>query len=359
MIYDPVGGDVFDGSTKCLAFEGRLLTIGFAGGRIPTLAVNRVLLKNISVVGVHWGYYRRRGSPLVQEWMDALLKLYDEGRIRPVIYRTYPLREAAPALAGAGVPRVLRKGGPAAMTSPPERRGSSPRESLPSTGGTASSSAAASSGPARSRSSAARPRRSRRGPSSPASGWSTARRACREPGRRLTNRIENFYPYHPGFKAIFDGDKLLGRVSDLLGEPAVLFKDKINFKLAGGDGFKPHQDQQAGWSVYASLFVTALVAIDDATEANGCLELAAGHHTRGLIGPEWAPLSEAGPPGSRVRLLPHPAGRRGLLRFLRPPPLGPEPLRRAPARPLRHLQPPRRGRPSGAVLRGQAEELPA
>jgi NADPH:quinone reductase len=98
VIYDPVGGDVFDGSTKCLAFEGRLLTIGFAGGRIPTVAVNRLLLKNISVVGVHWGYYQRRGSPLVQEWMDALLKLYDQGRIRPVIYRAYPLRDAAAAL---------------------------------------------------------------------------------------------------------------------------------------------------------------------------------------------------------------------------------------------------------------------
>jgi len=116
--------------------------------------------------------------------------------------------------------------------------------------------------------------------------------SLREAGRRLVNRIENFYPYHPGFKAFFDGDKLLGRVGDLLGEPAVLFKDKINLKLPGGDGFKPHQDQQAGWSVYASLFVTALVAIDEATAANGCLELARGHHTRGLIGPEWTPLSE-------------------------------------------------------------------
>jgi hypothetical protein len=118
-------------------------------------------------------------------------------------------------------------------------------------------------------------------------------KSLREPERRLINRIENFYPYHPGFKTLFDGDKLLGRTSDLFGEPAVLFKDKINFKLAGGDGFKPHQDQQAGWSVYASRFVTALVAIDDATEANGCLELAAGQHTRGLIGPEWKPLSES------------------------------------------------------------------
>ena len=71
VVYDPVGGDVFDGSTKCIAFEGRILTIGFAGGRIPTLAINRVLLKNFSVVGLHWGFYQRRGSPLVQEWMDA------------------------------------------------------------------------------------------------------------------------------------------------------------------------------------------------------------------------------------------------------------------------------------------------
>jgi NADPH2:quinone reductase len=98
VIYDPVGGDVFDGSTRCIAFEGRLLTIGFAGGRIPSVALNRVLLKNISVVGVHWGLYHRRGSPLVREWMDALGALHAKGRIRPVIYRTYPLSEAAAAL---------------------------------------------------------------------------------------------------------------------------------------------------------------------------------------------------------------------------------------------------------------------
>jgi hypothetical protein len=116
--------------------------------------------------------------------------------------------------------------------------------------------------------------------------------SLREPGRRLVNRIENFCPFHAGFKEVVEGDKLLGRVEDLFGEPGVLFKDKINFKLPGGDGFKPHQDQQAGWSAYARLFVTALVAIDDATVANGCLELAAGHHTRGLLGPEWAPLAE-------------------------------------------------------------------
>jgi 2-aminoethylphosphonate dioxygenase len=110
--------------------------------------------------------------------------------------------------------------------------------------------------------------------------------------RRLINRIENFYPYHAGFKALFDGEKLLGRVDDLFGEPAVLFKDKINFKLAGGDGFKPHQDQQAGWSTYADLFITAMVSIDSTTAENGCLELCAGQHTRGLLGEEWKPLTD-------------------------------------------------------------------
>jgi NADPH2:quinone reductase len=98
VIYDPVGGDVFDLSTKCIAFEGRLLVIGFAGGRIPTVAANRVLLKNFSVVGVHWGLYQRRGSPLIDGWMDALFALYEKKQIRPVVYATYPLRDAARAL---------------------------------------------------------------------------------------------------------------------------------------------------------------------------------------------------------------------------------------------------------------------
>jgi hypothetical protein len=125
-----------------------------------------------------------------------------------------------------------------------------------------------------------------------------------EPGRRLVNRIENFYPHHPGFKALFDGDALRGRCAELFGEAAVLFKDKINFKLPGGDGFKPHQDQQAGWSTYAGLFVTVLVAVDAATAANGCLELAAGHHTRGLAGREWAPLTEDEMRGMRFEACP-------------------------------------------------------
>jgi 2-aminoethylphosphonate dioxygenase len=112
------------------------------------------------------------------------------------------------------------------------------------------------------------------------------------PGERVLQRIENFCPFHPSFAALCDGDKLCGFASRLFGEPAVLFKDKINFKLPGGDGFKPHQDQQAGWSTYADLFITAMVSIDATTEENGCLELCAGQHTRGLLGDEWKPLTD-------------------------------------------------------------------
>lgn len=109
-------------------------------------------------------------------------------------------------------------------------------------------------------------------------------------GRRL-NRIENFAPYHPGLDAILRGPALLGVASELLGEPAALFKDKINLKLPGGGGFDPHQDAQAGWSRYAEVFVTAAVAIDPATPRNGCLELARWPHRRELIGSLWQPLT--------------------------------------------------------------------
>jgi ectoine hydroxylase-related dioxygenase (phytanoyl-CoA dioxygenase family) len=81
----------------------------------------------------------------------------------------------------------------------------------------------------------------------------------------------------------------------LLGEEAVLFKDKINFKMPGGDGFKPHQDSQAGWEVYARYFINVMVCIDEATIENGCLELASRPNQirkKELIGKEWVPLSK-------------------------------------------------------------------
>ncbi len=116
--------------------------------------------------------------------------------------------------------------------------------------------------------------------------------SLKAPRERVLSRVENFCPYHPGFDALTNGDQLMGRVSELMGEPAVLFKDKINFKLPGGDGFKPHQDIQAGWDAYADFFVTALVSVDRADAENGCLELAPGRHTRGMLGETWHPLDD-------------------------------------------------------------------
>jgi len=98
VVYDPVGGEVFDASLGCVAPEGRLLVVGFAGGRIPSVAIDDVLLKNISVVGVHWVLYERRAPELVEGWMDILFRLYEEGKLRPIVSRTYPLHDAAKAL---------------------------------------------------------------------------------------------------------------------------------------------------------------------------------------------------------------------------------------------------------------------
>ncbi|MDB5428144.1 MAG: phytanoyl-CoA dioxygenase [Phenylobacterium sp.] len=116
--------------------------------------------------------------------------------------------------------------------------------------------------------------------------------SLQQPGERIVQRIEYFCGYHDRFDRLVNG-QLKAAVARLFGDDAVLFKEKINFKMPGGAGFEPHQDQQAGWSTYAPLFVTALVSIDAATEANGCLEMASGPKATGLIGREWEPLSAA------------------------------------------------------------------
>jgi NADPH2:quinone reductase len=98
IVYDPVGGDTFDGSTKVIAFEGRILVVGFAGGRIADVATNRILVKNIDVVGVHWGLYRQKAPALVDQWQSALLAMVGSGKLRPVVSRTFPLAQAGAAL---------------------------------------------------------------------------------------------------------------------------------------------------------------------------------------------------------------------------------------------------------------------
>lgn len=89
-------------------------------------------------------------------------------------------------------------------------------------------------------------------------------------------RSENFTPFHDGMRRLASEGALLQMATELLGEPAVLFKEKLNYKHAGGAGYSPHQDIIAYPGL--SRCVTCLVAVDDASEANGCLEFAPGHH---------------------------------------------------------------------------------
>src|SRR5262249_51421357 len=98
VIYDPVGGDVFDRSLKCIAWEGRLLVIGFASGRIPELAANKVLLKNIAVIGLFWGAYMTRDPKKIRDAHDALVAMYRAGTIKPLVWRSFPLAELPEAL---------------------------------------------------------------------------------------------------------------------------------------------------------------------------------------------------------------------------------------------------------------------
>lgn len=98
VVIDPVGGDVFDATTKCIAFEGRIVIVGFAAGRIPTIAANRLLLKNCSAVGLFWGAYQTRNPELVARTQELLYGMYEEEKIKPVIYREYPLDQLPDAL---------------------------------------------------------------------------------------------------------------------------------------------------------------------------------------------------------------------------------------------------------------------
>jgi len=99
VIFDPVGGDVYDRSTKCVAFEGRIVIVGFTSGRIPQAATNHVLVKNYSVVGLHWGLYSRRAPELIAPAAEALRDLYESGKLKPLISAHVPLADAPNALA--------------------------------------------------------------------------------------------------------------------------------------------------------------------------------------------------------------------------------------------------------------------
>jgi NADPH2:quinone reductase len=99
VIYDPVGGDVFDRSRRCIAFEGRLLVVGFTSGRIPEAPASHVLVKNYSIVGLHWGLYRKVDPARIGMVHEELDRLVTDGFIDPLVSQALPLEESPQALA--------------------------------------------------------------------------------------------------------------------------------------------------------------------------------------------------------------------------------------------------------------------
>lgn len=109
VVYDPVGGDRFIDSVRSMAPGGRLLVVGFASGAIPTVAVNRLLLKNTSVVGVAWPEYARVDPNMPRDVAAGLAKMWDAGSIKPVVGSRYPLERAADALREIDERRAIGK----------------------------------------------------------------------------------------------------------------------------------------------------------------------------------------------------------------------------------------------------------
>lgn len=109
VVFDPVGGQATEQSVRCLAWEGRLLVIGFASGDIPKIAANYILVKNISVIGVVFGEHSFRFADESRARLLGLLADYEAGRLKPRLWRKFPLAEAARALAEIQGRRVIGK----------------------------------------------------------------------------------------------------------------------------------------------------------------------------------------------------------------------------------------------------------
>ncbi|MCD2187526.1 NADPH:quinone oxidoreductase family protein [Actinomycetospora soli] len=98
VVYDPVGGDTFDASRRVVAWEGRILVIGFAGGRIADAPTNHALVKNYDVVGVHWAAYQKRSPELIDAWQRELEALWARRAIDPLVGAEYTLEQLPEAL---------------------------------------------------------------------------------------------------------------------------------------------------------------------------------------------------------------------------------------------------------------------
>ncbi|MEV6433731.1 NADPH:quinone oxidoreductase family protein [Streptomyces anulatus] len=98
VVYDPVGGDAYAKSAKCVAFEGRILVVGFASGVIPTPGLNHALVKNYSVVGLHWGLYNTKDPAAVRACHDELTELAEQGIVKPPVSERVAMAGAADAV---------------------------------------------------------------------------------------------------------------------------------------------------------------------------------------------------------------------------------------------------------------------
>ncbi|MEU3503572.1 NADPH:quinone oxidoreductase family protein [Streptomyces hundungensis] len=98
VIYDPVGGDAYAKSAKCVAFEGRIVIVGFASGSVPAPALNHALVKNYSIVGLHWGLYAQKDPASIARCHERLTELAAEGAIKPLISERVPFKDAAAAV---------------------------------------------------------------------------------------------------------------------------------------------------------------------------------------------------------------------------------------------------------------------
>ncbi|AUG76372.1 alcohol dehydrogenase [Kitasatospora sp. MMS16-BH015] len=99
VVFDPVGGDAYTGSAKCVAFEGRIVVVGFAGGSIPAPPLNHALVKNYSILGLHWGLYVTKDPAAVREAHAELTALAAKGVVRPLVSERVPFEEVADAVA--------------------------------------------------------------------------------------------------------------------------------------------------------------------------------------------------------------------------------------------------------------------
>ena len=109
VVFDPVGGEAFKQSVRCIGWEGRILVAGFASGDIPQVAANMILIKNFSVIGVVFGEHSSRFPDDTRQRMSNLLDAYADGRLKPSVMRTYPLSDGRAALDVMSNRRVVGK----------------------------------------------------------------------------------------------------------------------------------------------------------------------------------------------------------------------------------------------------------